>query len=221
MSLRPLTLISATPSAFARMNNIALQLKGIPFTVQNEIPWESTTNTPKYNPLEQLPILLFPDERPPVYNTAYVQTYIVEKYADIGPSLLPGNLDDNLLAKQIVALSVESLDAVVLCGWDMRRKQEQRSQKWIDRQLRKIDGALRAFNDYVVAAEGRPYVLGTEITIADIGIVCAVDSIQFTEIRTEWKTQYPALAEYFARLDQLEVFQDTKPIMFDLTEEVF
>ncbi len=220
MSLEPLTLISATPSAFARMNDIALRLKDIPFTTQNEIPWESTTTTPKYNPLEQLPILLFPDSRPPVYNSAHIQTYIVEKYAQFGPSLLPGNLDDDLLAKQIVALSVGSLDALVSSGWELRRKKEQQSQKWIDRQLRKVDGALRAFNDYVMAAEGKPYVLGEEITIADIGIMCAVEGCQFTEVRSEWKTQYPPLAEYFARLNQLEVFQATKPVMFDLTEEV-
>lgn len=220
MSLKPLTLISATPSAFARMNRIALTLKGIPFEVQNEIPWESTTQTPKYNPLEQLPILLFPDDRSPIYNTAHIQTYIVERYAHEGPTLLPGDLDSDLLAKQIVALSVGSLDAVVLWGWEVRRKQEQQNQKWKDRQLRKIDGALRAFDEYVVAAKGRPYVLSSEITIADIGIVCAVDGIDFTGSKPEWKTHYPALAGYYDRLDQMKIFQDTKPVMFDMTEEV-
>ncbi|KAJ4986339.1 hypothetical protein SVAN01_08156 [Stagonosporopsis vannaccii] len=220
MSLKPLTLISATPSAFARMNRIALTLKGIPYNVENEIPWESTTNTPKYNPLEQLPILLFPDERPPIYNSAHIQNYIVEKYASEGPSLLPGDLDSNLLAKQIAVLSSACMDALVIYGWEVRRKKEQQNQKWMDRQLRKLDGSMRAFSEYVEAAKGRPYVLGTEITIADIGIMCAVDGIEFTGARPEWKAQHPALAEYVARLGQLKVFQDTKPVMFDMTEEV-
>lgn len=61
MGVDVLTMISATPSPFARMNRIALHEKGIPFELQNEIPWHVGSETPKYNPLEKLPILLFPD----------------------------------------------------------------------------------------------------------------------------------------------------------------
>ncbi|KAF3034665.1 hypothetical protein E8E12_002664 [Didymella heteroderae] len=202
------------------MNHIALSLKGIPFTVHNEIPWESKTVTPLYNPLEQLPVLLFPDGRPPIYNSAYIQTYIVEKYADQGPLLLPGDLDGNLLAKQIVALSVGSQDALVLVGWEMRRSKDMQSQKWIDRQMRKLDGAMQAFTDYIETAKGKPYVLGNEITIADIGIVCAVGGIDFTGLRPEWRKQHPVLSEYFDKLHLLKEFQNTKPVMFEMTEEV-
>lgn len=220
MSEEPLTLISATPSAFARMNQIALSMKGIPFKVRNEIPWESNTQTPKYNPLEKLPILLFPDGRRPVYESAHIQNYIVEKYADRGPSLVPGDLDSNLLARQIVALGVGSMDALVLLGWEVRRQEEKQSQKWIERQTRKIDGAMRAFNEYVEAANGRDYVLGTEMTIADIGIVCSVGGIDFVGLRPEWRKQHPALSEYVDRIEKLQSFQETKPVMFNMTEEV-
>ena len=44
-----LTLISATPSPYARKNRIALLEKGIPFELQSEIPWHAATETPKYN----------------------------------------------------------------------------------------------------------------------------------------------------------------------------
>lgn len=138
----------------------------------------------------------------------------------MGPRLLPGNLDGNLLAKQIVALSVGSQDAVVLGGWEMRRKKEMQSQKWIDRQMRKIVGSMRAFDDYVKAAESKPYVLGNEITIADIGIVCAVGGIDLTGMLPEWREQHPVLSAYIDRLHQLKEVQDTKPVMFDMTEEV-
>lgn len=216
MEAAPVTLVSATPSAFARMNHVALLLKGIPFEVHNEIPWHSTTTTPKHNPLEQLPILLFPDGRPPVYQSAHIQNYIVEKYADQGPSLLPGGLDNDLLAKQIVALGMGGMDALVLYGWEIRRKQEQQNQKWKDRQMRKVVGTMRAFNDYVEAAGEKPYVLGDDITIADIAIMCAVEAFRFVEVLADWEVQYPALGKYFARLSELEVFQKTKPVMFNL-----
>lgn len=224
MSTEPLTLISATPSPFARMNRIALQLKGIPFELQNEIPWESKTQTPKYNPLEKLPILVFPegDGRQPVYESAHIQTYIVEKYADKGPKLLPGDIDGDLMAKQIVVLGVGCMDAMVLSRWEGRREKEQQSQKWIDRQDRKVDGALRAFNDYVEAAkkDGREFVVGIELSIADIAIICTVGFIDFGEVRPGWREQYPALAKYFDFHDKQKEFSETRPVMFDLTEKV-
>ncbi|KAJ4318406.1 hypothetical protein N0V94_004452 [Neodidymelliopsis sp. IMI 364377] len=203
------------------MNRIALMLKGISFTIRNEIPWESKTQTPLYNPLEKLPILIFPNsDRPPVYESAHIQNYIVEKYADRGPALLPGGVDANLQAKQIVMLSVGCMDALVLSGWEVRRAKQMQSQKWIDRQDRKINGAIRAFKDYVEAAKGREYLLGDELTIADIGVMCVVDFIEYAGLRPDWKEQYPALKEYYDRLIQLEVFKETRPVMFDLTEQI-
>lgn len=202
------------------MPHIALKLKGIPFTIHNEVPWESSTITPMYNPLEQLPILVFDDHRRPVYGTRHIQNYIVEKYADRGPSLLPGSFEACLDAKQIVELSVGSLEAVVVVGWEVRRPKEKQSEKWIERHSRKIDNSLRAFNGYVEAAKGSKYVLGREMTIADIGIGCAVGGIDFTGMKPEWRRMYPALLEYFEQIDGLEVFQGSRPVMFDITEEV-
>jgi glutathione S-transferase len=206
------------------MNRIALKIKGIPFTLQNEIPWESKTQTPKHNPLEKLPILVFPepDPRPPVYESAHIQTYIVEKYADKGPKLLPGDLDGDLLAKQIVVLGVGCMDAMVLLRWEGRREPEQQSKMWIDRQSRKVEGAMRAFNEYVFAAkkDGREYVVGKALTIADIAIVCTVGFIEFGQMRQGWREEWPELSKYFDRVDGREEFAETRPVMFDLTEKV-
>jgi glutathione S-transferase len=206
------------------MNRIALTLKGIPFTLQNEIPWESTTATPQHNPLEKLPILLFPsgDSRPPVYESAHIQTYIVEKYADRGPRLLPGNLDEDLLAKQIVVLSVGCMDAMVLLRWEGRREKGAQSEKWMERQRRKVEGAMGAFNSYVEAAkkDGREFLVGIELSIADIAVVCAVGFIEFGGMREGWKEQWPGLAKWFVHLDGQKEFEETRPVMFDLKEEV-
>ena len=58
-------LISATPSPYARKVRIALAEKGLPFELLTEVPWDSTTRTPRYNPLEKLPILLLDDGTSP------------------------------------------------------------------------------------------------------------------------------------------------------------
>ena len=111
-----LTLISATPSPYARKNRIALLEKGIPFDLRSEIPWESSTETPKYNPLEKLPILLFDDGRAPIYESWYIQEYIVQKYAEKGPKLMPDGVDEALKAKQIQVVADGACDAMVCSG---------------------------------------------------------------------------------------------------------
>jgi glutathione S-transferase len=221
MAEQPLTLISATPSPFARMNRIALTLKSIPFTLRNEVPWESTSETPKYNPLEKLPILLFPDGRPPVYDSAHIQEYIIQKYADREPKLLTGNIDLDLQARQIQVLSEGLLDAFVLAFWESQRGEKQ-SEEWKARQDRKIDGGLKALDEMAQQRkhEGKQYLVGEELTIADIAAICAVGHTDFAGIRNEWRDKYPYLHEWWARFDERKGFKETKPVMFEFTEKV-
>ena len=119
------------------MNRIALMEKGIPFELQNEIPWHSDTETPKYNPLEKLPILIFDDGREPVYDSAFIQNYIVEKFADKGPRLVTGDLDTDLKLRQILTLSEGVLDAFVLIFFEIARAEDKQSSEWMARQNRK------------------------------------------------------------------------------------
>jgi glutathione S-transferase len=218
MAPAPLTLVSATPSPFARMNRIALTLKRIPFTLQNEIPWESSTVTPQYNPLEKLPILLFPDaSRAPVYDSAHIQNYIVEKYASQGPRLLTGDLDLDLHARQLVVLAVGAMDAMVLRNWELRRDEGMRSAKWLARQERKVEGALGACAGAVDEMRGRgeQYLVGGVYTIADIAVACAVSSIDFIGAREGWRKEWPVLAEWVDSMEKREEFVETKPVMFE------
>ncbi|KAK4635123.1 hypothetical protein CLAFUW4_02157 [Fulvia fulva] len=66
------TLISATPSPYARKVRITLAEQGVPFTLQTEVPWDSTTKTPEYNPLEKLPVLIPDNGAKPVYESHFI-----------------------------------------------------------------------------------------------------------------------------------------------------
>ncbi|KAF2210122.1 hypothetical protein CERZMDRAFT_118308 [Cercospora zeae-maydis SCOH1-5] len=218
-----LTLISATPSPFARMNRIALLEKGIPFTIRNEIPWHSdTTETPQHNPLEKLPILLFDDGREPVYDSAHIQEYIVQKFADQPPLLLTGDLDTDLKARQIQVLCEGILDAFVIANFEKARGEGKKSELWLQRQERKIDGGMKALNELVKTnvKGGGEYLWGDVLTIADIAVVCTVGHIEFAGVRKEWKEKYPELAKFCEGLDKRENFKSTRPVMFDLRTEV-
>lgn len=218
----PLILISATPSPFARMNRIALALKGIPFTLKNEIPWHSDTETPKHNPLEKLPILLFPDGRKPVYDSAHISQYIVKKYPGRGPRLVTGDVDQDLEINQIVVLAEGCLDAIVLLRWEGRRSTDAQSQLWADRQNRKVDGAMRAFNELVedMRKRGKEYIVGDELTIADIAAVCAVEWVEWAKMREGWGKKYPQLKEWVGKVGERKEFVETRPEMFDLQQQV-
>ncbi|KAI1617953.1 hypothetical protein EDD37DRAFT_691507 [Exophiala viscosa] len=199
-----LTIISATPSPYARMNRIALLEKGIPFELKNEIPWhESETQTPLYNPLEKLPILLFDDGREPVYDSAQIQEYIVQKFADKSPRLVTGDVDNGPQSEADPDI--------------MKRDEDKQSKSWLNRQNRKIDGALKAMNELAKSRkEGSDYLLADVMTIADIAVICAVGQVDFGGVRPGWQDKYPELAAYWKSLDATKNFADTKPVMFDL-----
>lgn len=208
-----LKLISATPSPYARINRIAMLEKEIPFELQSEIPWhKEETATPKYNPLEKLPILVFPDNREPVYDSSLIQDYIVQKWPTQGPRLITEDIDVNLQLKQVQVLSQGVMDAVVLAFFEKAR--EVKSEEWEGRQRRKIDGGFKAMEELAKKKpQGSDFLFQDQLTIADIAICCAVGFCDFNGAVEGWKEKYPHLAGYWQKLDERESFKSTRPVM--------
>ena len=203
------------------MNRIAMLEKGIPFELQNEIPWhKSETITPQYNPLEKLPILLNPDDPSfePVYDSSHIQRYIVEKFADKSPRLLTGDLDSDLKVYQIQVLAQGVLDAFVQVFFETARGKDKQSTEWLARQDRKVDGGLKAFEELVKSRKG-DWLVGGVYTIADIAVVCSVGQVDFGGIRPNWKEEYPLLAGWFDEINKREYYASTKPVMFDIKKD--
>lgn len=93
------TLISATPSPYARKVRIVLAEKHIPFTLQTEVPWDSDTKTPQHNPLEKLPVLINNETGKAIYESSFILEWLEVKHPD--PPMIPRGEDERLLAKQI------------------------------------------------------------------------------------------------------------------------
>lgn len=208
-----LTLISATPSPYARINRVAMLEKGIPFDLKTEIPWhKEETETPKYNPLEKLPVLVFADGREPVYDSSLIQEYIVQKYSSQGPRLITDDLDLNLKLKQIQVLCQGVMDAVVLAFFEKAR--EVKSDAWLGRQTRKIEGGFKAMEELAkTKPQNSEFLFNNELTIADIAVVCAAGFCDFNQAVEGWEEKYPHLAAYFQQLDERESFKTTRPAM--------
>ena len=141
----------------------------------------------------------------------------MKKYADKQPTLLTGNIDLDLKARQILVLSEGVLDAFVLEFFEVARDESKRSQEWMGRQARKIDGGMVAFDELVKSRKGE-YLIGDgkTYTIADIAVVCAVSQIDFGAIRPDWKAKHPDLEQWWKGMDEREHFVSTRPVMFDI-----
>ena len=206
-------LISATPSPYARKVRIALAEKGLPFELLTEVPWHSTTSTPRYNPLEKLPVLLLPDGSS-VYESSYILQYLELKYPQI--PLLPDDIDGKLAARKLEVLCDGICDAVVLTLFEKMRAAGG-SPEWLARQRRKIDGGLAEMAKIV---DSRQWATGDRFSLGDIavGTAAAYLSVRFQEL--PWRTLYPELALLSDRLEQRPSFQDSVPYAQSITEKV-
>jgi glutathione S-transferase len=209
-----LKLISATPSPYARKVRIALAEKDIPFELVTEVPWDSTTTTPKYNPLEKLPVLLLEDGGS-VYESRLILEYLELKYPE--PRLYPLDVDALIAAKQVEVICDGICDAYVLLFWERRRPEAHQSQPWIARQQRKIDGGLRALAEL---AGSREFVVGHRFGLADIaaGTVLRYLEVRFPDL--PWRARHPDLASRSDRLEQRPSFQDSQPYPQSFMDEV-
>lgn len=82
-------------------------------TLKTEVPWDSTTETPQFNPLEKLPVLIPQDGAKPVYESHFILEWIEAKHPT--PPMLPTDIDDRLFAKQVeVVADGEQFDPSVL-----------------------------------------------------------------------------------------------------------
>ncbi len=218
-------LISATPSPFARKVRMALIEKGIAFTLQNEVPWHADTQTPRYNPLEQLPILI-PDDGDPVFESTFLMDWLEHKYPE--PSMLPADPERVLEAKLIHTIAEGVADATVLLFWEMQR--EHISTEWAQRQLRKVKGGLTDLNRRV---GDREFFVDDRFGLADIAVIALLgmqDIVinsgmitawqNFAPDMDDWNVLYPNLERFDAHHRDRPSVKQTAPFMFDLAEKI-
>ena len=208
-----LQLISATPSPYARKVRIALAEKGIPFELLTEVPWNDTTSTPKFNPLEKLPVLILEDGSS-VYESSYILQYLELKYPTT--PMLPADVDGILAARKLEVLCDGVCDALVLTFFE-RMRGEGASPEWTARQRRKIDGGVKEMARLVGKGD---WAVGNRFSLGDIaaGTVVGYMTVRFPEL--PWRTQYPDLAALSDRLEQRPSFKNSVPHAQKITDKI-
>lgn len=197
-------LISATPSPYARKVRIALAEKGIPFELVTEVPWDSTTTTPKYNPLEKLPVLIA-DDGTSVYESRFILEYLELKHPE--PAMLPRDVDGIIAAKRLEVLCDGICDALILMFFEKQRTAGQ-SAEWTARQKRKVDGGLREMARLV---GDRELAVGDRFGLGDIAVATVTGYIGVRWPDLGLRTMYPNLAAFSDRMEQRPSLQNSRP----------
>ena len=206
-------LISATPSPYARKVRIALAEKGLPFELLTEVPWDSTTTTPRYNPLEKLPILLLGDGTS-VYESSYILQYLELKHPQV--PLVPKDIDGHLAARKLEVLCDGVCDAVVLSLFEKMRAGGG-SPEWLARQRRKIEGGMAEMARLVGQ---RQWAVGESFSLGDIAVGTAAGYVSLRYPDLAWRTLHPDLAVLCERLAQRKSFTDSMPAAQTISDKV-
>ena len=177
--------------------------KGIPFELQTEVPWDSTTKTPEYNPLEKLPVLI-PDDGQAVYESSFILEWIEAHYPD--PPMLSKNREQELLAKQVQVVTDGMCDACVLMFFEKQR--DYPSEAWKARQLRKVEGGLKALSKWVGEKD---FIVDDKFGLADVAAGSVLGYLKVRWPDNEWQKQYSNLKRYSDKLEERQSFEETVP----------
>lgn len=216
MGTTPFTLINARPSPFGRKVAIALLEKGIDYVTRYDLPWSGKTCTPSFSPLEQLPILVN-DLDEPVYDSTYILEWLEARFP--APPLLPVETEARLAAKKRQMLGERLMEIAQSLIFELHRPDP--SKAWIDRQTRKISGALGAMER--LHASHRPNAAGA-IDLGDIAIGTTLLLLEFVVVAGLspavdafcWRGRYGELTRGLEVLETRPSFVATIPQHMDV-----
>lgn len=203
---RNLRLIASLSSPYVRKVRIVMAEKKIECTLELEDVWSPDTKIHEFNPLGKVPCLIMED------GGAVFDSRVIVEYLDtITPlaRLIPPNGRERAEIRTWEALADGLLDAAILARLERtQRPPEEQSQKWVDRQMSKIEHSLKAMSN---GLGEKPWCNGATYTLADIAVGCALGYLDFRFPQIDWRSQYPNLARLGEKLFARQSFIDTAP----------
>jgi glutathione S-transferase len=200
-------LIGAVTSPYVRKVRIVMAEKKLDYQFVLEDVWTSDAIVTS-NPLGKVPCLIM-EGGEAVFDSRVIVEY-VDTLSPVG-KLIPAGGRERAEVRTWEALADGLADAALLARLEATwagRKEGERSQAWIDRQMAKIDAALAAM------AKGlgdKPFCAGVHLSLADIAVGCALGYLDYRFPQVEWRRHHLALARLNDKLAQRQSFIDTAP----------
>ncbi len=202
-------LIGSITSPYVRKVRIVMAEKKLDYTFEQEDVWSADTQIAASNPLGKVPCLIMEGVEA-LFDSRVIVEY-VDTLSPVG-KLIPGAGRERAEVKTWEALSDGLLDAAILARLEATwpgRKEGERSQAWIDRQLKKIDDSLSAMDR---ALAERSNCVGIHLSLADVAVGVAVGYLDFRFPQIDWRARHANLGGLYERLSQRPSFKDTLPI---------
>ena len=200
-------LIGSTTSPYVRKVRIVMAEKKIDYQFALDDVWAADTAIGESNPLGKVPCLVMEDGGA-VFDSRVIVEYL-DTLTPVG-KLLPTSGRERAEVKCWEALADGMLDAAILMRLEeLQRPPELRSDKWVARQRGKVDGALKAMS---AGLGGGPWCNGSNYSLADIAVGCALGWVEFRFPQITWGDDYANLAKLADKLAERPSFRDTVPV---------
>ena len=154
------------------------------------------------NPVAKIPTLVLENGKS-LYDSRVITAYLDSLVAS--PSLYPsaGEARWDVLAMEAMADGM--MDAAVNARYERGlRPAEKQWDDWVNGQMKKVHGALKAF-DAATAS------FGDRIDAGIIGAACACGYLDFRYPDLGWREIHPALGVWYAKFSARKSMQETKP----------
>ena len=201
-------LIGSTSSPYVRKVRVVMAEKKLDYAFVPEDVWSANTTIAESNPLGKVPCLVM-EGAEALFDSRVIVEYL-DTLSPVG-KLIPSVGRERAEIKTWEALADGVLDAAILARleatWGGRTK-AQRSQAWIDRQLAKVNAAVKAM------ARGlgdKPFCGGIHFSLADVAVGCALGYLDFRFPELDWRSENPNLVRLYDKLLQRPSFADTTP----------
>ena len=201
-------LIGSLTSPYVRKVRIVLAEKKLDYKFDVEDVWAADTAILASNPLGKVPCLVM-EGGEAVFDSRVIVEYL-DTLSLVG-KLIPTAGRERAEVKTWEALADGLQDAALLARMEAvwtGREDSQRSQAWIDRQLDKIQHALRAMS---TGLGYKAFCSGVHLSLSDIAVGCALAYLDFRFPQIDWRTPYPNLHKLHDKLAQRPSFIDTAP----------
>lgn len=206
---KPMKLIGSHSSPYVRKVRVVMAEKKLEYAFITEDVWAADTGIAHSNPLGKVPCLIM-EGAEALFDSRVIVEYL-DTLSPVG-KLIPAVGRERAEIKTWEALADGVLDALILARleatWAGRTK-AQRSQAWIDRQMRKAHDALKAMGQ---GLGEKPFCAGNHFTLADIAVGCALGYLDFRFPQLTWREDYPNLVKLHDKLLQRPSFADTLPV---------
>lgn len=202
-------LIGMLDSPFVRRVAITMKLLGMPYEHGNWSVGRDFDRIREYNPLGRVPTLVT-DEGERLMESSAILDHL-DELAGPQRALLPRSGRERRQALNLMAMATGAAEKGVLQLYERAfRPEEKRHQPWVDRCRLQMHAALAAIDRQLGERGVSQWLVGKQMTQADITVVCAFTFLNDALRVASDRVMYGSLAVLAARCESLPPFQETR-----------